>query len=216
MGKLRRIVLAAFAALILGGMVWLCLHPAEPVYAERPLHYWIELLEGTSPGFDPAPPWNELGQEEFPVLVKALEFRDSRFHNIYPAIHQRIWQKIPVSILRHLPRPVDTETLAINALLELEEMQDPERRSQVDTRSVIPILIRLVKTDKADEIRMMAASELGFFAERTKNKEVLAVLTAALRDKAPSVRQFAADSIERVDPEEAGAALKQKRTNGGR
>jgi hypothetical protein len=202
MGKRRRIVLAVFVVFVLGGIVWLCLRPPEPVYAGKPLHYWIELLESTSPGFDPPPLWNELGQDEFPVLIKALRLRDSRSHNVFFKAYARVRlsPKLPIFLRRHLPQVLDTETLAINALLELNGMAETDRRPPVGTRLAIPVLIRLMKTDKTEPIRMMAASELGWLANSTKNKEVVTALTEALHDTSPSVRQWAADSIGRVDP----------------
>jgi hypothetical protein len=204
MRKVRRFSLITLTAVILGGVMWGVLRPREPLYAGKPLHFWIEILDSVSPGMDPPQDWTELGDDEIPVLVKALEIRDSRWHNIYPRVHQAIWRRLPVSLLRHLPRPMNTEDIAINALLWLYPLNDMYATNAAAFRPAIPTLIHLLKTDKSGPIRMMAATELGFIG--AGNESVTAALAGARGDQSMSVRNNAAEALRRIDLEAAHRA----------
>jgi len=201
MRKGLRILSVALAFATLGAVAWVVLRPPMPIYAGKPLRDWIKILNSISPGQDPPAAWQELGPDEFTVLVSALEFRDSRFHNLYPDVHRRLWRKLPVSILRRLPRPMNTEDIAINALMLLKVMGERERKYPIDARLAVPVLIHLVKTDKSSVIRFMAASDLGLFGER--NEAVTLTLIQALKDESPTVRNTAAAALKRIDPEAA-------------
>lgn len=204
MRKAHRILVIALAAGVLGGAGWLILYPGEPLYAGKPLHFWMETLDSVSPGFPPPEPWDELGSGEIPVLIKALEIRDSRWHNIYPRMHRAIWRRLPVSILRRLPRPLDTENIAINALLLIYPKNDEYRTNAAVFRPAIPVLVHLVRTDKSGPIRMMAAAELGFIG--AKDEVVTATLVEALNDNSQAVRINATEALRRIDPEAARRA----------
>ena len=198
------------AAAVLGGAGWLIFRPREPLYAGKPLHFWMETLDSVSPGFPPPPVWDELGTNEFPVLIKALEIRDSRWRNIYPRLFRRLWSVTPRWVLKRLPRPLDTENIAINALMRLYPSGDEYTTNAAILYPAIPTLVHLLETDKSFPIRMMAASELGFVG--VKDNNTMVALKEASNDKSVGVRNSAANALKRIDPQAAASGTTQRDT----
>jgi hypothetical protein len=196
--KVRRILLIAATGIVLGGAIWLILCPRDPDYAGRPLHFWMEKLDSVSPGFPPPEVWGELGDDQIPVLIKALEIRDSSWRNVYRRLYARMWPMTPRFLLRRLPRPIDTESIAINSLMQLSSLGDEHSTNAAILRPAVPTLVHLLKTDKSYPIRMMAASELGFIGVSDAN--VIAALKQALNDDSAGVRNSAAEALKRINP----------------
>ena len=208
MRKVRRILVIALAAAVLGGIGWFVLRPHEPPYAGKPLRFWMQTLDSVSPGFSPPPVWEELGTNELPVLIKALEIRDSRWRNIYPRLYGRLWPMTPRWVLRRLPRPLDTENIAINALMRLFPSTDDYRTNEALLCSAVPTLVHLLKTDKSFPVREMAASELGVIG--MKGEAVTSALKDALNDSSVGVRISAANALERIGPQAAASGTRQR------
>ncbi len=198
MGKRRRILPAALILVILGGLTWILLPPAEAVYGGKPLHVWIDVLESVSPGIDPPPVWQELGPDELPVLIKILEMGEGRFQQTYRKMYSVIWPKLPVWVLRRLSRPRNSEDIAINALLLLQTLRGRQSEVKIDMSPAIPGLIYAMKANKSSVVRGMAAYCLGNLG--AGNKAASDALVAALNDKDPHVHDHAAAALNWVHP----------------
>lgn len=195
MKKVARIAIIILLITIAGGLIVWALRPAEPVYAGKPLSFWMDTIENVSPGFGPPPVWQTLDTNTVSVLIKALELCDSPLTWNYAKLRNRFWRFVPSPILRHLPRPRDTETIGINATLWLWSMGD-------DARPAIPVLIRTMKADSStlkqfSVLRGQAAVCLGRIG--TGDQRVSDALIATLDDKDVHVRHHALEALQQVD-----------------
>ncbi len=156
----NRLYLAGGVLLVaaVGGLLWWPpRQPPDPVYNGKPLSYWLtNILSGFSPSLalDPwmghAPPkweWEAVPPPSaVPFLIKALE-RDSWFGaSIY---RKQVWPKLPPSIKRHLPPPVDNPTIRRQAAYLLGQMGPM-------AKPATPALIRASKQDDDPVVRLLA------------------------------------------------------------
>ena len=103
-----------------------------------------------------------------------------------------------------------TEDIGINALLFLQWRisQTPH----LDTRAAIPVLLRVLNTDKSKVLRSMAPHCLrDLFSGSSRpspelKKACVDVLVKTLRDSDPFVRDSTAFALKAIDPEAATRA----------
>ena len=195
MKRVARIATIVLLIAIIGGLAAWALRPAEPVYAGKPLNFWMDTIENVSPGFGPPPVWQTLDTNAVQVLIKALELCDSPMTWSYAKLRHRFWRFVPSPILRHLPKARDTETIGINATLWLYSMGD-------DARPAIPVLIRTMRADSRElkqfsVLRGQAALCLGRIGAR--DQTVSAALIATLDDEDANVRRHALEALKQVD-----------------
>ncbi len=165
---------------------------------------WIDILESESPGFDPPPAWQELGPDELPVLIKALELHDNMFQAAYRKAYYRIRRTLPAWVLRRLPRVRNTEDIGINALLFLQTLRGRQSNVTIDLRPAIPALIHTLKTNKSSTVKGMAAMVLGQIAQG--NKAAAEALIAAANEKDNVLQLRAKEALKWVDPAAAAKA----------
>ena len=194
MGKKGRILLGVLLAFALGGFVWRLMPANEPLYGERPLRVWIQVLNDTSPGFDLPSVWQSLGQDQLAVLTNALEIRGKRFSSIYARVHNVIWPIWPAAILGPMPMPLYTQEIAINAIEQLDRMG-------MEARPAIPSLIHIMETDRSNALREMAARSLEKLG--AENAAVTAAFISGLKDKDPFMKTLSASALKSLDPEAA-------------
>jgi hypothetical protein len=151
------------ALVVMAALAWICLSPREVYYADKPLTYWLKMLNEVTPGFDPPPEWQALGADEVPVLIKALELRDSKVRAVHEKLVNSAWNGSGPAVLKKLPVPWHTEDMAINALMYLA-------RIGARGRPAIPAMIHVLKADRSGFLRDMAAECL---SEMEPNDEIV-------------------------------------------
>ena len=189
MPKRVQIALAVLLVMLAGVITWQALRLREPVYAGKPVSYWIarsgEYYVGSD--FGRIGGFPRADSNAIPYLLKALERQDGLFGQAY----FRRWIRLPYRIQRLLPKPVDAEQMRYSTAMSLGKMG-------AVARPAIPALLRAMKEDKSEQVRAFSAWSLG----RLGNQErmVITALTEALNDKAPFVRQMAAEALRMSGP----------------
>jgi len=184
MRKWVYIALAVLLIILAGVSAWLGLREREPVYAGKPVSYWIarsgEYYVGSD--FGRIGGFPRADSNAIPYLLKALERQDGLFGQAY----FRTWDSLPYRIQRVMPRPVNTEQMRFSTAMSLGNMGDV-------ARPAIPALLRALREDKSEEVRGSSAWSLGRLGK--EERTVISALTEALNDKAAFVRSQAAEAL---------------------
>jgi HEAT repeat protein len=114
-----------------------------------------------------------------PLLIKALESRDTSLDNAY----QLLWNKSPQVVQARLAKPVPAVEIRANAAMILAQMEE-------GARPAIPALVRVLKSDSSDVVRYNAATCL--LAIGTGNPTARAALIeVSINDSSAEVRLLA-------------------------
>jgi hypothetical protein len=195
--RLRRvIILAAAVVAVVVGVIWWKVAtrlPAvpDPVYAGHPLSYWVR-NPSSAEVFSPRQ-W--LDSNAVPYLVQQLK---SHHEGKWQTAYDRSWPQFPAWLKSWVPDP-NAEAYARNQCCIYLGRLGPA------ARPAIPELIRLLRKEEYEAVRVCAAYALGQIASRDDNS-VIEALEAASKDKDAQVKSFAARALKNIAPEAAAKA----------
>jgi HEAT repeat protein len=191
MRKRGRIILAAVILTALGGFAWWALEPRppDPVYGGHPLSYWVDL-----PSPLPQKP-SALDSNAVPYLVQALKSKDGTLRKTY----QKLWDHLPGWLQDRAAFPKSAANMRYNACWLLGFLR-------AKARPAIPELVRLLREDDDENVRMVAADSLGKIANRDDKAAVEALVATVANADSDYFRGIATDSLKRLDPGTAANA----------
>jgi hypothetical protein len=203
MSKPRVIILAVAVVAVLGGLIWWAVAkrpPAVPVpvYAGHPLSYWLTPQAFAGVG----------GANRFKLVSSSLDsnavaylVQELRFHHdgTLQTAYDRFWPLLPAWLKLCVPDPT-AETYARNQCCIYLG------RLGAAGRPAVPELIRLLRKDEYEAVRLCAAYALGQIASRD-DSSVIEALAAASKDKDAQVKSFAARALKNIAQGAAKAGL---------
>ena len=194
MRKRHRNALVVLLAAVLGLLAWVAFKPREPVYRGMPISYWIDRTGQEVPDAAFFPP---VDSNAIPFLVKALK----RTTGPVPGYYGTIRKHAPAFVRRHIhvPLPITPWKVRANAAQVLGQVG-------ANSEPAISGLLRVLKEEDSALVRLYAVESLQKIGKGNDN--VTQAVIAALKDKAPEVRDAAGDALWQLDPMAAKKMLK--------
>jgi len=192
MGKHIIVVGLLLAVAALAGWALHCAQRPKMMLYGYSADYWIRSL--ALPSGSHFADGDVYDSNEVAVLLRALEESTSRSRRIY----EKAWPHLPAVLQKCLARPLDSQTLFMNASIALDTMKSV-RHDGSPIREAVRVLVRAVGDDDFT-IRHCALGCLGWVDGG--DAEVLPLFTRALGDKDVFMRQIATMRLEKF-PDQA-------------
>ena len=151
------------------------------------------------PGSENHFPIPSVDSNAVPYLVQALNSKDGRLRKTY----QKLWDHLPGWLQNRVPFPEYAGNVRYRACWILGFLG-------AKARPAIPELVRILRQDDDENVRMVAAYSLGKIANRDDKAAVEALVATVANANSDYFSRIAADSLKRLDP---GAAAKAVTTN---
>lgn len=187
--QLKAILALVFVAAFVSLLVWNHLKP-KPSYNGQPLNFYLRNLHLTKPGMLSPLAYEEttnalihLGLDAAPELVRALGKKDSK-------IFEALRRKLPGTITRHFPDPMEAWMVRNRAYLLLKNLGPI-------AKPAVPQLIRLLKNSDL-EVCARAAEILGGMGPDAQH--AVPILITILNHSDSSVRNSAGTALGRIGP----------------
>lgn len=240
MKKRLLLTLGVMLIAVVGLIIWASSALRQRTYNGKPESYWINSLarpfsptsvtRGVVEFLADQEEWRALGPQAVPILLKALEMQPGPATKPYA----RLWPKLPASLQKMLPRPVNYQQIHVLAWSKLATQKTKvsipaklvaralkEQNWGVRMNALACLNLAILPNSGTDkdqflplligaaqdpqmEVRMSAVSCLGHYREQSNL--VIPVLTNALANPYPDVRIRAAMALHRVDPAAAEKA----------
>jgi HEAT repeats len=171
--------------------------PVEPVYAGKPVSYWI--ASKTEDSFDCAVTGiPKLDSNAIPYLLRATH----RQNRAWDGYYLKVWQVAPVFLQKITPTPERPDAIEIRgcAVAALG-------RVGTNSQAAISNLLDTLKNDPHWGVRSFALQAL--LKVGKGNATVTQAVITALNDPVPYVRAEATNTLRQLDPDAAGRILKQ-------
>jgi HEAT repeat protein len=179
-----RIALLLSLALIAGIAFWSAFQKREPVHQGKPVSFWFKkYVFSFSPAREEAlETIAEIGPDAVPYLARMLKKKDSTLARAYRSVRP----KLPASVGRFLPQPIDPQRRRSDALACLVRLS----RS---FRSAIPPLLEALN---GSETRIQAIQAMREVAPwKAPNEQIIKALAGAAQDDSASVRHEAIGTL---------------------
>lgn len=177
----------------------------QPVYQSKTFDQWflssfngvgVMMQSSPYPAFDFVPvdrarflePFRAMGEPAVDRLADIVGRRDSGRYRAYKKVHSRL----PGTIARRLPLPLDPKTTRKRAAAILVLMG-------TEARPAIPMLLRHLE-DRSPDVRFAAAQTLWALVG-PEDTNAVPVLTRALEDTDPTTRWVVVRALFKIEPE---------------
>src|SRR5438477_5766569 len=193
MKRKGRLTIAVIALAMVVATFFVVLSKRQPTYRGRTVNSWLEQVFNAKGNQRQAiDALRELGSKAVPIEINALARTGSPLDKWY----QSVFPKLPLSLQRHLPTPINAETMRSAAELALLNNQH--------TREFMPEFVRCLKKGNS-EVRLHAALVVSHWI-RADDTFCIPTLIEVLNDRDAHVREYAAHALSRFGPGAKAAA----------